>query len=521
LIYEFYEGLNNLSTVISKERIFMRKNMLSIFLVCVLSCSLVIPGMVSDADAKKAKKTTEEKAIEKAEKDALKARLNDPEIKEALKKLRGKRLSLAVYDLQLVAAGLQQETVDLRAEIDAINLDISTLEAGVSNNDQAIATLNDLLDILRNDLDSTTQDLNAKIAQLRSDLEAQLAQTQADLLAARQNLQAQLDQTNAELLTVQHDLDAEIALVADALAATKQALEQQIANIDNRLAGVDGQLAQLNSGLGDAKAEILVLFGLVQALEDQHRVDIAFIQLQVDGLNLQIGDLATDLALEAAQLQAAIDANSIDISGLLVNVSSLTAQIVLLDNQVDNHESRLTSLEGSLVVVQNTLADLEDRVDRIDQSVSALEEIHNPAIVYSADFVRGATYSNSSIQTQDWNQFRSEATGSFSSIEISNSLGGSVICSDATIATNIAASLHNQSTFDPDSVFSCQGVNWVIGRCGSALELAAGQSRACRCGQHASVRPNIGNWGGVGSQFGGSGDTCFAPTQTIEVMLTK
>jgi predicted nucleic acid-binding Zn-ribbon protein len=196
----------------------MRKNMLSIFLVCVLSCSLVIPGMVSDADAKKAKKTTEEKAIEKAEKEALKARLNDPEIKEALKKLRGKRLSLAVYDLQLVAAGLQQETEDLRAEIDAVNFNIDILEADVSNNNQAIAALNDLLAILRSDLDDTTQDLNAKIAQLRSDLEAQLAQTQADLLAARQSLQAQLDQTNADLLTVQHDLDAEIALVADALA---------------------------------------------------------------------------------------------------------------------------------------------------------------------------------------------------------------------------------------------------------------------------------------------------------------
>jgi len=274
-----------------------------------------------------------------------------------------------IQDQADAIAALEAETQQLRAEISVINTQISSLEINVSANSQSIADLGVLLDILRDDLNDATQDLNAKIAQLRSDLETELAQTQADLLAAKQNLQAQLDQTNADLLAVEHDLDAEIASVAAALASTKQALEQQIADIDNRISVIDGQLAQLTNSLGDAEADILALFGLLQALEDQHEADIASIQLQIDGLSLQIQGLAANLASETAQLQAAIDSNSGNISSLLLNVSGLTAQIVLLDNQVDNHETRLTSLEGSLVVVQSSLAELEDRITVIETNI--------------------------------------------------------------------------------------------------------------------------------------------------------
>lgn len=101
-----------------------------------------------------------------------------------------------------------------------------------------------------------------------------------------------------------------------------------------------------------------------------------------------------------------------------------------------------------------------------------------------------------------------------------------MVCSDPNAATDIAQALNTKALAEPVSSFNCDGQTWNVGTCGVEIELNAGSTtRVCSCDQAASVRPNLwpnnANWGGVGSDFGGSGGTCRAPTQTLEVILTR
>ena len=62
---------------------------------------------------------------------------------------------------------------------------------------------------------------------------------------------------------------------------------------------------------------------------------------------------------------------------------------------------------------------------------------------------------------------------------------------------------------------ACNGRTWVVGSCGSGIEL--GTSQLCFCSTPGyTIRPCIGvnnpNWGGVNS------NTCSGPSQTIEVI---
>lgn len=228
------------------------------------------------------------------------------------------------------------------------------------------------------------------------------------------------------------------------------------------------------------------------------------IKLKIDTLEQQVGDLPEDLEGKLAALDETASNNSSDISlafsdiegitdrleKLKMIVDDITARLELLESAVDDHELRLLVLENS--------------------------EPPKTDVVFSGDFINGQA---ADIDTQQaWIDFRGNASGAFVSIEITNSVG-SAICSDPVVATDIANELNTHVPSPPLIVsFECDGRWWNIGgNNDTSVELNAGADlNVSQCTQFAAVRPQIGNlnWGGVG-------ETCNAPSQTLQVILTR
>ena len=253
---------------------------------------------------------------------------------------------------------------------------------------------------------------------------------------------------------------------------------------------------------------------------------ISDINARIDILENQFGGIPEDLATTLEGLRLVIEANSSDLSLALEDITGILIDLQAIFNRLDDNGGRIDDLELMVVDLGMNLADLESRVGGLELRILALEQSGpplEPGATFSGDFTQGQA-SNITIR-QAWSVFKSNVTGSFASIQIRNSQGGSAICDDPVATTQIAAELNaHVPTNGSLTSFSCQGLVWNVGSCAGGVELNAGlNAEVCACNQNAVVRPEINNdnWGGVGTDFGGVGGTCGAPSQGLEVILTR
>ncbi len=258
--------------------------------------------------------------------------------------------------------------------------------------------------------------------------------------------------------------------------------------------------------------------------------DISDIKDMIDDLELEVDDdLLEDLKRELKALDLAIGANLLAINANQLANEGMFNEIGTSLAQIESNNMRLSALEGS---------DLDTRLSALEGSdhesrITALELSAPPSpdsdLVFSEVFSNGVGLNEDSPQVEGWDNFRSKATGLFTSIEIRNSLGGSVICSDPEKTTEIAGALnnHDPSTSNSEKSVPCEDKVWNIGACGlGGVELnVSSKPEVCACSAIASVRPlNVQNWGGFGS-LGGICELQPAqgppPTQRLEVILAR
>ncbi|MEI8120127.1 MAG: hypothetical protein WCG68_04495, partial [Actinomycetes bacterium] len=132
-------------------------------------------------------------------------------------------------------------------------------------------------------------------------------------------------------------------------------------------------------------------------------------------------------------------------------------------------------------------------------------------VTFSQAFVQATS---SPAQCTAWNSFMSELTGSYRTMTVSSSLGGTHTLSDPATVQNIANALRTATA----GSWSFGGhTYWVGTNCGpaGAVELSMDQG-TCSCGSILSIRPCISNenWGGV------SASTCDATNQVLTVVFT-
>ncbi|MCP4697917.1 MAG: PKD domain-containing protein [Gammaproteobacteria bacterium] len=131
-------------------------------------------------------------------------------------------------------------------------------------------------------------------------------------------------------------------------------------------------------------------------------------------------------------------------------------------------------------------------------------------VVYEESFTGEASYGSGTPQYDNWISFRGQLNTTVSSVTISGSNDPTgVSCTDPTVAQQLATALFDGS----DSGFlACNGRNWNVGTCGSAIEFNA-TGNLCVCSSGYTLRPSINHrdWGGIGST------TCNASSQTLRV----
>lgn len=143
--------------------------------------------------------------------------------------------------------------------------------------------------------------------------------------------------------------------------------------------------------------------------------------------------------------------------------------------------------------------------------------VESVAVTFSRTFTSGqapgATIENA------WTTFRSQLTGTYTTMSLSNNLGGSITVTDATKVQNIANALRTATT-GTDTTVVIGANTWRIAHgCvagtpdANSIYLTTGG--LCSCGGSYTVRPMIknANWGGFGS-------ACNQATQTITLTFS-
>ena len=196
--------------------------------------------------------------------------------------------------------------------------------------------------------------------------------------------------------------------------------------------------------------------------------------------------------------------------------------------QADDHVANFNNGKP-FSVLENEIEETNKRVDDLEKRLMALEESDPPGssdLVFSGVYTQGLPPTAGSKQA--WSVFTGSAIGSFKSIEIRNSFDGGVtvdasaICSDMDKASQIASALKTSGSIS----LECDNLTWNVSAC-LGVELYAGSgAKVCNCDDQSAIviRPlaTNGNWGGEGTEFGGSGGgTCGAPSQTLEVILAR
>jgi len=139
------------------------------------------------------------------------------------------------------------------------------------------------------------------------------------------------------------------------------------------------------------------------------------------------------------------------------------------------------------------------------------------SVTFSQTFTSGQSPS-SSIETA-WTTFRSQLTGTYSTMSLSSSLGQSITVNDALVQ-NIANALRTATTGTNTTVTIGANTWRVAHGCVSGTPTADSiyltTGGLCSCSGTYTVRPMIknANWGGL------NGSSCGQPTQTITLSFS-
>lgn len=153
----------------------------------------------------------------------------------------------------------------------------------------------------------------------------------------------------------------------------------------------------------------------------------------------------------------------------------------------------------------------------------------NAQITYSHVFEQGVVYTPGTPQYDDWASFRASLPSSgVLSITMRGSRDQSGrTCNDPSVAQQIADAMRAGADGLPTSEITlsvnCGGFIWNAGSCPDQgdtnnLEINVGDNVGmCQCTDDATwtIRPILtgGDWGGI------DGPTCFAPTQTMTLVV--
>ena len=140
--------------------------------------------------------------------------------------------------------------------------------------------------------------------------------------------------------------------------------------------------------------------------------------------------------------------------------------------------------------------------------------ILTPGVISWSQTLPTGTVSYTSTYCTSMETFQASLVGKQTTSITIGAGGSSYSCTDATTAKQITNAFSTCTTTCSSQSFSCNGVNWWVGKCGPGGEIGIGTA-ICSCTGTISIRPciNNNNWGGLGS------NTCGQSSQTLNITV--
>lgn len=279
---------------------------------------------------------------------------------------------------------------------------ITTIETEIANlktaDENLAAAVEEAKGLIADGDAATLEGARALVEDARKQLEEALQET-ADGLSER-DAQLQLAITDAQTKADQaYDLASEAKTAAEAAAATANENKTQLEALAQKLDGVEGNLADILSGLEESVKTLSD--DMVQAQADISRIDGALTaqQATLDILNewkggadedikqalADIAQLQKDLAQQKADLEKYVDDAVAIVAGevddLRTDVDGLKEAYAAADEdlqeQIDGLNTSLTDLDKAVDGLEQSIADLEKK---LGESINVLQTLLKNAL---------------------------------------------------------------------------------------------------------------------------------------------
>lgn len=185
-------------------------------------------------------------------------------------------------------------------------------------------------------------------------------------------------------------LNEAIATNAEAIAANAsqvETLQAQVSDMDLTMGGIQDQITDLTLRVDSNTDQINELFANdallasdLDALRAQHEADLVDIEGKITNVTGMITQLQSDLNLAIADVNTRIAdlelLHDSDVTNLLALVTQALADIVRLDNELDQQGQLLVTLQNQQVNLGLLVDGLEQRAGALEGRVTALEGYH-------------------------------------------------------------------------------------------------------------------------------------------------
>lgn len=262
---------------------------------------------------------------------------------------------------------------------------ITTIETEIANlktaDENLAAAVEEAKGLIADGDAATLEGARALVEDARKQLEEALQET-ADGLSER-DAQLQLAITDAQTKADQaYDLASEAKTAAEAAAATANENKTQLEALAQKLDGVEGNLADILSGL--EKSVKTLSDDMVQAQADISRIDGALTaqQATLDILNEWKGGADEDIKqalADIAQLQKDLEQQKADLEKYVDDAVAIVAgEVDDLRTDVDGLKEAYAAadedLQEQINGLNTSLTDLDKAVDGLEQSIADLEK---------------------------------------------------------------------------------------------------------------------------------------------------
>lgn len=262
---------------------------------------------------------------------------------------------------------------------------ITTIETEIANlktaDENLAAAVEEAKGLIADGDAATLEGARALVEDARKQLEEALQET-ADGLSER-DAQLQLAITDAQTKADQaYDLASEAKTAAEAAAATANENKTQLEALAQKLDGVEGNLADILSGLEESVKTLSD--DMVQAQADISRIDGALTaqQATLDILNEWKGGADEDIKqalADIAQLQKDLEQQKADLEKYVDDAVAIVAgEVDDLRTDVDGLKEAYAAadedLQEQIDGLNTSLTDLDKAVDGLEQSIADLEK---------------------------------------------------------------------------------------------------------------------------------------------------